>query len=74
MRHICEQVFATPSLLAFFALAEATSSLIKWTSKLEQEKTRTKKQSAYLSKCYLYFMVLHIITGNHRNSSLINSI
>ena len=56
-------VFATPSLLAFFALAEATSSLIKWTSKLEQEKTRTKKQSAYLSKCYLYFMVLHIITG-----------
>ena len=57
-------LFGLPPLLLFLALAEATPLLVRLVSRYEHTQTRTEQQSAYLTKCYFYYMVLHLWCGS----------
>lgn len=57
-------LFGVPPLLLFLALAEAICPIVRFVSKFEHVSTRTEQQSTYLSKCYFYYMVLHLWCGS----------
>ena len=57
-------LFGLPPLLLFLALAEAICPLVRYVSKFEHTQTRTEQQSSYLTKCYFYYMVLHLWCGS----------
>jgi hypothetical protein len=58
-------VMIIPAPLAFMFCAETMCPLIQWISGYEHTQTRTLKQVSYLTKCYFYYLGLHLGCGTY---------
>ena len=54
---VCTTVLA----ISFLFLEEEIPHIVKYFTKYEQYMSKTKKQSAYMFKCYLHYLIYHLV-------------